>query len=474
MPSWSLLIYIGEWIIRLVMLFVIVRKRRPQAAVAWLLVIFFMPEVGLVLYLLIGEYRLPRRRVQEHARLLDQFHQVERTLQQYPNIVRPDLGPAMQGFVRLAEQLGAMPILGGNEAELINDTDNAIERLIADIDQAKHHVHLLFYIYSVDQTGQQVSEALIRAAQRGVHCRVIADAVGSRALFGRLAQRMKQAGVQVQPALPVNPLRLRVARVDVRNHRKIAVIDGHIAYTGSQNIVNADYGHKDLAWEDLMARFCGPVVLELQEVFLQDWFFETNELLDAPELFPETDRDGDIAIQVLPSGPNAPVQNYQRMVVAGLHAAQKQATLTTPYFVPDEAFLQAMQTAVLRGVEVRLIVPARSNMKLVTAAGAAYFEELLEEGVRVFQYTSGLLHTKAISIDDEVVFIGSSNFDIRSFVLNFEVNLLCYGKEMTRMLLEQQEAYIDDAVELQYEQWCQRPRKVQYFQNIAKLLSPLL
>ncbi len=474
MLSWTLAYLASEWVIRLVMLAVVTRRRQPSAAMAWLLVIFFLPWPGLVLYLLIGEHRLPRRRVGQHARLLERLRSVGDRYRDHPNVTHPELSPGLMAAVTLAERLGDMPILGGNDAELICETEDFLDRLIADVDAAKHHVHLLFYIFASDDTGRRVADALARAVQRGVKCRVLVDAVGSRPMLKRLAPRMIREGIELHAALPVNLFRRRVARMDLRNHRKLAIVDGKIGYTGSQNIVDASYGHKDLVWRDMMVRMTGPILLELQAVFLSDWYFETDEILDAENIFPEPPRAGDLPIQTLPSGPNYPTENYQRLVVAALHAAGRHVIITTPYFVPDEALMQAIQTAVLRGVEVELIVPRRCDQKLVGAASRAYYEDLLEAGAKLHLYTEGLLHAKTMSIDDAVALIGSSNFDIRSFALNFEINIIFYGPEMAGMLRAQQQRYIEDSEQLQLEQWQQRSGLRKVYQNVAKLLSPLL
>jgi cardiolipin synthase A/B len=400
--SWTLLYYVSEWIIRVVMLFEVPRRRVPQSAMAWLLVIFFVPWPGLILYWLIGSHRLPRRRIREHDEILQRLEAVHRRLADRPRIARPRLGQRAMEAVKLAERLGYMPIMDGNTVELIAQTEVFIDRLVADIDAAERHVHLLFYIFANDSTGRRVADALYRAVARGVKCRVLADGVGSRPFFKRLGKEMIARGVDLHEALPVGIFRRQMARLDLRNHRKVAVIDGRLGYTGSQNIVDAGYGLKDLAWHDLMVRLTGPIIMELQAVFISDWYFETNKVLDTEEFFPDPLEQGEIAVQTLPSGPTYPTENYQRMVVAAIHAAERHVTITTPYFVPDEAFLQAMQTAVMRGVKVEVIVPRRVDQKLVGAAGRAYYDDLLDMGATLYLYEEGLLHAKTMCIDDSI------------------------------------------------------------------------
>ena len=293
-------------------------------------------------------------------------------------------------------------------------------------------------------------------------------------MLRRLAPKLVAGGVQVQAALGVGLFRRTVARIDVRNHRKIVVIDGRVAYTGSQNIINADYGRRGLAWHDMTARVCGPAVLALQAVFLGDWYFETEEILDDPAFFPKVEVCGSVPVQVLPSGPTYPVENYHRMVIAALHTARHQVIITTPYFVPDQSFLQAVQIAVLRGVDVILIVPEKCDKILVGAVAWSYFGELLELGCQVYLYRPGLLHAKTMTIDNSFAFLGTGNFDIRSFSLNFEVNLLLYGDRVTAELRRRQLDYLAYSRSLTYEEWSSRPEIVKTLQGIARLMSPLL
>lgn len=473
--AWYTLLYIlGEWVIRIMMVPVVLRRRSPNAAMSWLLVIFFIPWVGLFFYLLIGENRLPNRRIRHHRRILKELQSVTHLVADHPQVFRPVLAPGFEKVVELAERLGNLPILGGNCVEMMVDTTESIDRLIADIDEAQHHVHMLFYIFGDDATGNRVADALIRATARGVTCRVLVDTVGSWSMLSHLAPLMRESGVQVHGALPVKFFRRKAARLDLRNHRKLAVIDGSVVYSGSQNIVDASYGRKDLAWHDLMLRMTGPIAVELQLVFLEDWYAETQEKLETTGIFPQIQVTGNIPVQTLPSGPSYPTENYQRLVVAALHAAEERVVITTPYFVPDEALLQAMQVAVLRGVLVEVLVPERSDQIIVGAAGRAYYQDLLDAGVHVYLYQPGLLHSKTVTFDDGLALIGSSNFDIRSFTLNFELNLLFYGSETTGRLREIQSQYLADSRQLTAAEWKKRSTVRRLAEHTARLFSPLL
>jgi cardiolipin synthase len=280
-------------------------------------------------------------------------------------------------------------------------------------------------------------------------------------------------GVAIHAMLPVSLLPWKKSRLDLRNHRKIVVIDGRIGYTGSQNMVAAEF-KQGLAYEELMVRLSGPAVLELQYVFAADWFLETQEVLDGEAEFPDPEIAGSVPAQALPSGPAFPTQNNQRLFVALVHGASRQVVLTTPYFVPDEPLLQAMQTAVLRGVEVHLVVSEQGDNRLVSLAQESYYEELLEAGVQIHIYRKDFLHAKHLSIDDAVAVIGTSNLDIRSFVLNAELMLMIYDRGVTERLAQEQMRYYANSRLLTLDQWQTRGFARKVAQNLARLMSPLL
>jgi cardiolipin synthase len=473
-PSvWAWIFFLSEWAIRLAMLVYVPFRRTPAAAKGWLLLIFFEPWVGLLLYLLIGRAKLPRWQREQLAKLPQAMAKVVGRLTNHPHVFHPEVGPALDQAVTLAENLGQSPILGGNAVELLTDYDGTITRLVADIDRAEHHVHLLFYIFADDRATAPVVEALGRAAERGVSCRVLADAIGSRSGLRTLRPKLTALGVAVREALPVRLVPWKKARLDLRNHRKIAVIDGRVGYTGSQNLVSAEF-KKGTSYEELMVRVTGPVVLELQYVFAADWFLETNEVLDGAAEFPGPDIAGGVPAQALPSGPAFPTQNNQRLFVALVHGARRRVVLTTPYFIPDEPLLQAMQTAVLRGVDVHLVVSEVGDNAIVLLAQESYYEELLDAGVRIHIYQKKFLHAKHLSVDDAVAVIGTSNLDIRSFALNAEVMLMLYDRGVTARLAVEQDRYIANARLLTRSAWQAQPFGRKAAQNLARLLSPLL
>ena len=462
-----------EWLIRLVMLVIIPMRRSPATAKGWLLLIFFLPWVGLLLFLLIGRNSLPGVRLARQRESQARLARIGQEMRQNIHFQQPDLGGNLDQAVTLALNLGDMPMLGNNSAEFLPEYQEVIQRLIDDIDAAQNHVHLLFYIYAADPTGDAVTEALVRAVQRGVKCRVLMDAVGTGRDCAIQLPKMRSLGIEAYSMLPVGLFRSKAARFDLRNHRKIAVIDGRIGYTGSQNIVDSSF-KPGLTFVELMVRVTGPIVLELQAVFQGDWYQESDSLLGSHEIFPDPVAGGKVTMQVLPSGPGYPHENNQRMFISLVHGAQKRVVITTPYFVPDEALLVALQTAVLRGVEVHLMVNKVPDQILVSLAQQSYYQQLLESGVKIHLFKKGFLHAKHMSIDDEIALIGSSNMDIRSFQLNNEISLLIYDVGITSQLADQQQLNFIDSEPLTRSAWQQRGWYYRFPENLARLMSPLL
>jgi cardiolipin synthase len=470
--NWAAVHVTAEWTIRLVMLVYVPQKRSPAAARSWLLLIFMLPYVGLILYTIFGRPYLPRHRLdaQESASELLRT-KGQGIFGQYA--ARPEVSGMFTQAVMLAERLGDFSVVGGNNVELLTDYGGAIDRLVADIDSAQHHVHLVYYIFADDETGRTIAASLSRAVQRGVACRVLMDGLGSKRALRTLAPRMRTQGIEVLESLPVQPLRRKSARFDLRNHRKIAVVDGKSAFIGSQNIINRDF-KKGIIYEELVARVTGPAVLQLQAVFLTDYFIESGTDLQQPEFFPRQEPAGKIAAQVLPSGPGYPNANAQRLIVSLLHAAQARVVITTPYFIPDEPILDAIKIALLRGVELHLIVSRIADQILVCQAQRSYYDELVEAGVKLHLYREHLLHAKHLTFDDQVAVVGSSNLDMRSFLLNEEVVLIVHDAGLIAELRSVQERYITESDVLSLDEWRRRPRWRKVIENTARLVDSVL
>jgi cardiolipin synthase len=472
--TWAWIYVLSEWVIRIVMLVVVPFRRTPAAAKGWLLLVFFLPWVGLILYLLIGRPRFPRWRQEQFNQLPTILAPViDRLRIQHP-AAQEGMTSAQSQIAVLATNLGSMPLRGGNEIEMITDYDGVIDRLVADIDAAKNHVHLLFYIFADDATGRRVAEALGRASQRCVSCKVLIDAVGSRRWAKSLKTVLAEKGVSVQEALPVGLFRRRLTRFDLRNHRKIAVIDGQIGYTGSQNLVDKDF-KKGIEFDEVMVRVLGEIVLDLQLVFVADWYLETDQLLDGPHFFPEKlQSNGTVTAQGLASGPDFPTSNVQRLILALVINARERVVLTAPYFIPDEPLLHALEIAAARGVEVHLVVSGIADQFMVYRAQRSYYEELAEAGIHIHLYRERFLHAKHLSVDQDLALIGSSNLDIRSFVLNSEFSLLFHDREVTSMLRAEQERCFANSDLLLLDDWRRRSMGEKFVENLARLMSPLL
>ena len=474
---WLIDITIIEWLIRVGMTVVILRRRfTPSNAMAWLILIYFLPEVGLVVYWLVGVNHLSKRRARSHGRAVAQSRarmDVDR-LSRYA--ARPAVDPQQQNMILQAERISGNPIIAGNDVELLSDADTLTDRLTTDIDASEHHAHLLYFIFRPDAIGQRVSDALIRAAKRGVACRLLADAAGSRTFFhSKMHRALTDQGVQVVDMLPAAPWRRKLSRLDLRNHRKVAVVDGRCAYAGSHNIVVEDYGHRTAGqWVDLSGRFTGPVVAQFQQLFLEDWAFDTDQNLAGEDLFPLLEPTGEIAAQLVPTGPNNEGESFRRVLIAALAAAHRHIIMTTPYLVLDEPTLIALSMASGRGVQVDLVVPEKSDHPLVAAAGRYFYQYLLESGVNIHCYHGGMLHAKTITVDDAFALLGSANLDVRSFYLNFEVNVLLYGEEVTQHLRFAQQRYLNQCQTVSLHQWRQRPLIKQLIEGAAALFSPLL
>jgi cardiolipin synthase len=382
-----------------------------------------------------------------------------------------------QPIATLVQRLGGLPVLDGNTVELLPEYDATIARIVADIDQASTYVYLLMYIFADDATGQRVAEALGRATARGVRCWVLVDGVGSRGYLRTLLPKLRGAGIEVRTVLPFRLVGKGFTRPDLRNHRKIVVVDGLVGYTGSQNVVDSVF-KPGVVYEELVARVRGPIVAELQAAFLIDWYSETEAALAASA---EPRREvplipvGDVDAQVLPSGPAYETDNVPLLLTTLLYAARSRAVITTPYFIPDAALLTAIASAARRGVDVHLVISAQGDQFLVSRAQRSYYEEMLDAGVKIHAVPApALVHAKHLSIDDDIVMIGSSNMDVRSFRLNLEITLLLYDRAVNADLRAIEQRYFARATQLNLADWQRRPRRQQFVENASRLVSAVL
>ncbi len=477
----STIILIAHWII-VVGLSVRVIMRRPPVGVsmAWLAVIFIVPFVGAAFYLMFGEKRFGRRRAMRIKESIDDVARWQKVLREKYDPAAGRIDALAQPLLHHAERVIGFPALPGNEIELLSDYQSIFDHIIADIDAALSTVYLCFYIWQEGGRVSDVVDALIRAARRGVQCRALADAMGSKEfLHSELTGRLRKAGVEFAAALPTGLLRTLVARTDLRNHRKIAVIDDRVAYSGSQNLVDPRFFKQEAgvgAWVDAMARITGPAAASLGGVFRLDWSVETEAAFEPPSVVfgSGASMTAGSVIQIVPSGPDLQPEAIHQILLAAIYAARHELIMTTPYFVPDDSILTALLTAALRGVEVTLIVPARNDSVLVRYASAAHFDDLMSAGVRIALFRGGLLHTKSLTIDGMISVFGSVNLDMRSLWLDFEISLLVYDLDFTGRLRSLQDSYLRDSDRLDPDTWRRRPAWRQFMENTCRLLGPLL
>ncbi|WP_415077336.1 cardiolipin synthase [Microbacterium sp.] len=477
---WIVLGFVTDIVIRVAAVIIVPRNRRPTAAMAWLLAIYFIPFVGVLLFLVIGTPRLPRTRRRKQRAINDYIEDTSEGLDF--GTPQPGASAWFTSLVALNRNLGALPLAGDNLARLVSEYQQSLDDMAATIRTASRYVNVEFYILQTDASTDGFFRALEEVAARGVTVRVLLDHWANRGkpFYAQTLRRLDAMGAQWHLMLPVQPLKGRYQRPDLRNHRKLLVVDGEVAYMGSQNVTDSTYNlrkniRRGLHWVDLMVRLEGPVVASVNAVFLSDWYSETDEILsgeiDAIEV---AGAAGTLDCQIVPSGPGFEFENNLRLFLGLLYAAQERIVLISPYFVPDEALLLAITTACHRGVHVELFVSEEGDQAVVYHAQRSYYEVLLRAGVHIWMYRKPyILHTKAFTIDDEVAVIGSSNMDMRSFGLNMEISMLVRGAAFVAQVREVEEKYRSLSRELTLEEWLKQPLRSTVLDNLARLTSAL-
>jgi cardiolipin synthase len=470
-----------DFIVRVIAVIVVPRNRRPTSATAWLLAIFFIPYIGVLFFLLIGSYKLPKRRREKQAEInrfiIESTEGMERVRHEQP---WPEW---LDSVIALNRNLGAMPLVGGNTASLIGDYQASLDSMVAEIALAKAYVHVEFYILSLDQTTGPFFDALEAAVKRGVTVRVLLDHIASWRTrdYKKTLKRLTRMGAEWHLMLPVQPFRGKYQRPDLRNHRKLLIIDGVVGFMGSQNVIDRTYNkraniRRGLKWQELVVRLEGSIVRGLNAIFITDWYQETDQLLERDRIEDnEPSRlSEDLDCQLVPSGPGFEGANNLRLFLALLYYAQQRIVITSPYFVPDESMLTAITTAVQRGLKVEIFVSEIGDQALVYHAQRSYYEVLLRAGVRIWMYRKPyILHSKHFTIDDDIAVIGSSNMDMRSFLLNMEVSLMVRGPEFVAEMRRVEDGYRALSTELTLEAWLKQPLRSTVLDNLARLTSAL-
>ncbi|MBK5940224.1 cardiolipin synthase [Halochromatium roseum] len=462
--------------------------RDPTARLTWVVVVIALPIAGIIAYLLLGETNIGRKRAERMRRVLEQMPKV-RAAQgaDAPSLV-PEIPERHRHLFHVGHSISGFEPIGGNTARIPPDSNAVIDALVADIDAAQDHVHLLFYIWLADNNGLKVAQALMRAAKRGVTCRAMADDLGSRAMIHSEHWRsMQTAGVNLARALPIgNPLlRMLGGRIDLRNHRKIVVIDDWITYCGSQNCADPEFRVKAkyAPWVDMMIRFEGPIARQNQHLFAGDWMAHVEDDIDAllrrplPSTAESTHTSAartSISAQMVGTGPTVRYSAMPELFEALIYSARHSLVITTPYYVPDESMQAALCASARRGVETLIVFPQRNDSRIVAAASRSYYADLLAAGVHIYEYVGGLLHTKSLTLDGEISLIGSANMDRRSFDLNYENNILLYDPELTQQIRTRQQHYLNSALLVDAEQVANWPRHRRLINNTVAMLGPVL
>ena len=462
---------------------VVMMRPATGIALSWLLLVTMLPFVGAVIYFMIGERRIGSQREKGIGDVRAEYKSIAdaETRERLTNIDWSRHPSAARNLDRLGRRVAGTLTVRSSSLGLIPDTLGALRAIARDVDGAKVSVLMEFYIWNEGGAADEVLEAVMRAARRGVSCRILVDAMGARPWWkGGQPQRLRDAGVELRAALPVGLLRSFIGRTDLRLHRKIVVVDGEVAWTGSMNLVDPGFFKQDAGvgkWVDAMVRVEGAAVTLLAATMISDWILETREpirgVLESARLGP-VKYQGAADVQVVPTGPGETGDGLLQMLLTLINAAESEIVLTTPYFVPDESILRALRGAAGRGVKVAIIVPKRVDSFLTRYASRSYYISLLEMGIEVCLYRGGLLHTKSIMVDGTMSMFGTVNLDMRSLWLNYEVALFVYDEVFAADLRALQQTYIDDSDRIDLDVWRKRSFETRFVENALRLASPLL
>lgn len=474
--AWTIIIFIFaiDAIVRIGLLIYIPRNRKPTAAMAWLLTIYIAPVIGTVLFFIIGGTKLSRRRRTQQDAIDKTLTRYTKNLRDGGHVAAPKTHVAQ---ATLAESLGKLAPTRGNKVTILNGYDNIIADMVRAIDVSKQYVYVEFFAMTLDDATAPFFDALERAKNRGVDVYVLFDTIGSRRYKGYRAmkQRLTQMHAAFRPMLPISLRPSRYNRPDLRNHRKVVVVDNRVAYIGSLNMITRTYHRKDsIEYIELVSRMEGPVVNETAAVFASDWYSETNEMLDHFMTNSLPSKKGTTVAQILPSGPGYTLENNLKLFVSLIHSAKKSVIITNPYLVPEESLLGAIISVAQRGVTVSILNSEAMDQWMVGHAQRSYYDQLLQAGVTISLYKKPeLIHSKYMVIDDEIAIVGSSNMDIRSFELNHECISIFYSPSIARILSKQHASDLTKSKKIDAAQWAKRGLRSSLLDAIARLTSAL-
>ncbi len=458
---------------------VVLKRRAVSVSLAWLMIIYIIPVFGIICYFLFGELNLGKKRAERAKQMFtpygEWFNQLHDCQAHLPELMSPQITKIDD----LCNHRMSIPALCGNTLSLQRFPNEILRSIIKDIDNSNHHIRAVFYIWHNGGLVDAVGNALIRAAKRGVEIQILLDSAGSYRFFkSHWIQMMELEGIRVIQALGVSPWRLFLRRLDLRQHRKIIVIDDNVAYTGSMNMVDPAFFKQNAGigqWVDVMVRITGPTVNILSAIHAWDWEVETGDrqLPTLPECIIASE-DKALPIQVVPSGPGMPENLIQQVLTLAINQATKSVSITTPYFVPSDELLEEFRMTAQRGVTVELIIPKKNDSLMVQWASRAYYDELLDAGVRIYEFDGGLLHTKSVVVDGLYCLVGTVNIDMRSLWLNFELTLAVDNRDFTLEMVELLESYKALSTRVDKAQWNGRSMRYRFLERVFYLFSPLL
>ncbi len=456
----------------------ILEKRSPFKTIAWILVLLLVPVIGLIFYLFFGqEYRkqklFSRRGVKSLRKIrklsIKQLREIEhKHLQLSPEVLEK------KNLIRLLLNNSDSLLTTGNECKILNNGKETFDAIFKAIKNAKHHIHLEYYIIDNDKIGNQLTDLLIEKSREGIEVRIIVDDVGSWDLKEPFFNRLREAGIEIYPFMEVRFPRL-TSRVNFRNHRKILIVDGKIGFTGGINIADRYLEGKPKIgpWRDTHLQITGDAVATMQIIFAADWYFVINENLTGEKYFlPLTEENG-TPVQVSASGPDSDWENIEQAYISAILNAKDYVYLTTPYLMPPQTIITALKTASLSGVDVRIIIPEKSDAIVPKWCSFSYVEQFLEAGIKIYFYQNGFIHSKTLMIDNVFSTIGTTNLDFRSLETNFEINAFIYERKFTRSLLRHFINDVRNSREIKLAEWIKRPWYDKLRESLAHIVSPM-
>lgn len=458
---------------------IFLENSNPSKTIAWLLILFLVPVVGFIFYILFGQNVRKKKRFEKKKdidfKLLSQIAYTQEKILNEIGLFGNDESMVKSRLIKLLLKNSQAPFTVNNNTEVLTNGENTYSSIISELKKAKHHIHIQYFIIRNDNIGNQIKDILIEKVKAGVEIRLIYDSVGCWKLGKKYVKSLKEAGVEVHTFYPVIfPVLSR--QLNYRNHRKIIVIDGKIGYLGGINIGDEYLGkNPNLGfWRDTHIKIEGEAIYSLQNIFLKDWYFVSNELIIDEKYYPNLEHYGEQLIQITSSGPDSDWESILQAYFTMISTAEKRIWITTPYLVPDESILMALKTASLSGIDVRIIIPSKPDHYLVYWASKANIEELLMAGVKVYTYEKGFIHSKILLVDGISASIGTANLDIRSFSINFEVNAFIYDNAVVKRLEDDFIMDTEDSKEVILEQHLKRGIYTKFREALGRLFSPLL